>query len=53
MTTSQRPATLSGYPLGSVHPTRRTTRSGARASRLSRRAARAGSALLLAFGVTD
>ena len=53
MTTAKRPATLSGYPLGSVHPTRRTTRGGARASRLRRGAAWAGSALLLTLGVAD
>ncbi|MEO7236266.1 MAG: hypothetical protein ABIW80_12950 [Lapillicoccus sp.] len=50
MTTTPRPATHSGYPLGAVRATRRGARSAARGSRLRRGAAWAGSALLLALG---
>jgi hypothetical protein len=46
--TTQRPTTHSGYPLGVVHPTRRTARRAVRGSRLRRGAAVARSAILIA-----
>jgi hypothetical protein len=48
LTITQRPVTHSGYPLGVVHPTRRTGRRATRDTWLRRGAAVAGSAMLIA-----